>query len=545
MKDLELREVFAPFLAENDDPCRKSETILEKYVGRKDCPEGWCPVVPRDSLTPGDAAELDRCTMLREQQLGLCGSDVDAAKHNDCLPCAQEQAFGQPSVLEAAFGQNFLRQLRGAKEERKGQGPTAYELMEELMRRVVLRKFKGDFYYLENGVYHYLPDSELKSYVFYVLRDALQANGHPRLLTNVAELLTSNPDLRVPITTDSPERLYFSNGVLEVPQNILRPVGPHDFFTSYIAVDYPTGEIPGCPVFEKFLRDVSGGDELIVRTIWEMTGYLLVPGNEAKAFFVLQGVGNSGKSVLGNLISGLFSPDAVSYLDIFRLGGRFDVSALKRVRVNISMDLANGRINRQAISVIKSITGGDGVPMEAKFRNVEFDQVSCKLLFGSNHLLALAEQDEAFLARLVAIPFRYAVPEDRQDKNLLQKLESERPAIVLRALAAYRELAARNFRFLMGSEGAVCGYSKSHEDLERFVDECCIFDSAAKTSTKDLHLAFYGFCERHGLPFIQDAAAFSQRLNRLCSGRAVNKRMRIKGESVNGYLGLSLVKGGE
>lgn len=458
------------------------------------------------------------------------------AKHTECLPCVQEheRVFGQPNVLEAAFGQNFLRQLRGAKEEKRGQGPTAYDLMEEMMRRVVLRKFKGDFYYLENGVYHYFPDSELRSYVFHVLRDALQANGHPRLLTNVADLLISNPDLRVPITTDSPERLYFSNGTLEVAQNILKSVGPHDFFTSYIAVDYPTGEIPGCPVFEKFLRDVSGGDATIIQMIWEMIGYLLVPGNEAKVFFVLQGVGNSGKSVLGNLISGLFNPDAVLHLDIFRLGGRFDVSALKRVGVNVSMDLANGRINRQAISIIKSITGGDGIPLEAKFRDVEFGQVSCKLLFSSNHLLALAERDEAFLARLVAIPFRYAIPDDCQDKNLLSKLETERPAIVLRALAAYRELAARNFKFLMGGEGAVCGYSGSHEDLERFVDECCVFDSAAKTSTKDLHLAFYNFCERHGLPFIQDASAFSQRLNRFCSGRAVNKRMRIKGESVNG-----------
>lgn len=113
--------------------------------------------------------------------------------------------------------------------------------------------------------------------------------------------------------------------------------------------------------------------------------------------------------MLGNLIADLFNPEAVSHLDIFRLGGRFDLSALRRVRVNISMDLANGCLNRQAISAIKAITGDDGIPLEGKFKDVEFGKVQCKLLFGSNHRLSLAENDDAFLNRLVVIPFQYAI----------------------------------------------------------------------------------------------------------------------------------------
>lgn len=121
----------------------------------------------------------------------------------------------------------------------------------------------------------------------------------------------------------------------------------------------------------------------------------------AKSFFLLQGVGDSGKSVLGNLISSMFNPEALAHLDIYRFKEKFSTSALIDKRLNICMDLPRARISREAIGVIKMLTGDDTITIEQKFRPSESYKPTCKLLFGSNFPLMPADNDPAFCSRLV------------------------------------------------------------------------------------------------------------------------------------------------
>ena len=66
----------------------------------------------------------------------------------------------------------------------------------------------------------------------------------------------------------------------------------------------------------------------------------------------------------------------------------------------------------------------------AKFRN------KAKILFATNHAVGTKEDDSALLRRVVCIPFRYSVPREAQDQELLAKLKQERDAILTRALIA-------------------------------------------------------------------------------------------------------------
>lgn len=543
MATIYLDDIFAPFYEDPSpkDIIKRKEQILSKY--KTDPAESGVtiPIIPLDDLAPGDRKEVDKCAATLEAQL------QPASK-----PCSMESTPSTPLTLAPvpfdrlsyAIAKNTLHSLMRQPNSQARPKPTHLELTELFLSRIILRRFNGDFYFFTGGVYQYVPPAELSTLIFDVIYDALQLDGNARVISGVASLLSAHPGIRMNATTDSPDRLYFLNGVLEISQGVFRPIGPQDFFTSYIAVTYPINEMPTCPIFDSFLTFVSGGNPVIAETIWEMLGYLLVPGNEAKAFFILQGVGNSGKSVLGNLISELFNQEAVSHLDIFRLGGRFDTSALRRVRINISMDLPSGRLNRQAISSIRSITGDDGVPLEPKFKDVEFGKISCKLLFGSNHRISLAEIDEAFLNRLVVIPFQYAVPKEHQDKGLLQKLRGEKSAIVVRALGAYQELAARNFQFLLGAGEAgqdFCAYTESEDVIADFLAQCCIFEQNAITPTSTLYHRFCQFCAVNHLPNFDNSNTFSRVLNKHCGGRIYRKKARVGGESSNCYHGIRLL----
>ena len=76
------------------------------------------------------------------------------------------------------------------------------------------------------------------------------------------------------------------------------------------------------------------------------------------------------------------------------------------------MDLPRAKISREAIGTIKMLTGDDTITIEEKFRQSESYKPTCKLLFGSNFPLMPADNDPAFRARLITIPFRYAVPKE-------------------------------------------------------------------------------------------------------------------------------------
>ena len=207
-----------------------------------------------------------------------------------------------------------------------------------------------------------------------------------------------------------------------------------------------------------------------------------------KSFFLLQGVGDSGKSVLGNLISNMFNREALAHLDIYRFKDKFSTSALRGKRLNICMDLPRTRISREAIGVIKMLTGDDTITIEQKFKFSESYKPTCKLLFGSNFPLMPADNDPAFRTRLVVLPFQYQIPKEQQDKHLLEKLLEERSAIAVKALDAYLRLRARNYQFIP-VQGELCvmtGYVAASDMMEAFLSECCVFYPEAYTFTTDL-----------------------------------------------------------
>ena len=421
---------------------------------------------------------------------------------------------------------------------------TATEAVELLLGQVILRRFDQKFYVFNGQVYQYLSEDGLNYLIHATLYAHIHQSGGPRLLNEVAKLLRSHPAIQTFATTDGPDRVYFLNGAFEVQQNYLRPVGATDFYTSYIPVSYPDDQDTTCPTFDCFLSTVSGGDWQIVQTIWEMMGYLIAGDTRGKCFFVLQGVGNSGKSVLTSLISNFFSPGAVAYEDTDQLRGRFDSDLLRGRKLNICGDLPGGRIHPRVVGLIKKLTGRDMVMGESKFKDAREMAPTCNLLFATNFSLQIVGEDDAFFDRMVTIPFRYAIPHEKQDKALLDKLLAERSAIAARALDAYvHGLRPRNFVFPLTGCGQcheVYGGVSMADSLSGFLEQYCEFGDGFFAQTSVLQMAYLHYCEANGHPGIFDAVKFSRNLNQFCAGRIASKKRRVGGKPVNGYDGIRL-----
>lgn len=304
-----------------------------------------------------------------------------------------------------------------------------------------------------------------------------------------------------------------------------------------------------CPHMDQFLHSISAGNPLIVQRIWEMIGYLITPTNQ-KHLFILSGVPNSGKSVLGNFIRGLFPKNQIENLDIDQLGKRTATSRLIGKSVNISMDLPNKALSPLAVRNIKLITGNDSITVEYGNGGYESCHIACRFLFATNHPLTLKGADSAFERRIIFIPFSKSIAPRDQNPNLLQNLFSERDWIVAKALAHYRDLRLNNFQF------AGTGFPQfkpnikylptAADDIDahlcEFVDTECIIglSSENRTYTSELYNAYREFCSEKSYTPLNQEAAFSRALNK-CYGEQIQKaRWRSGTENQNGFLGIVL-----
>lgn len=428
-------------------------------------------------------------------------------------------------------------------------GPSHIQLENLLVARVPLRR-NGEAIYVWVGTYYKrMTEAEIRTLIRQYLDQELSINGNAMQLQNVQTLLCADPRIQgVPLENGETDLLCLTNGLLDLKTLQLLPANSNFFFTSRIEAAWLGAQM--CRNFDAFLQQTFGGDPTLIKRMWQVLGYALAPDNRAKRFVVLQGVGNSGKSVIGNLISSFFDPSAVANVDIFKLKERFATAELVDKRVNVSMDLPAGNLSDQAVGMLKKITGGDAVTVEEKYHAPRSAVINATMIFGTNHELRLWDFDEAFAKRVLLVPFQYPVPKEQQDPHLIDRLKAERAGILYRAVLEYRELVKNNYVF--AGDDVISFHSQCVErstvppdGVVEFIAACCMMDATNFTSTERLHLAYLDFCREHRLPALNDRAAFSRQFSTAAGTAVKREKQRVNGVPMNGYRGIALIGGEE
>lgn len=297
-----------------------------------------------------------------------------------------------------------------------------------------------------------------------------------------------------------------------------------------------------------FIRDISSGNQEIMLRIWQMIGYLLTPDTRARVLFLLQGESSTGKSLLGKVISSLFEERNVSNLNIKQLGSTLNVKALSNKHLNVSMDLPNEPIPSSSISFIKQLTGGDDCSKIFSYGSIYKIFSHCKFLFATNHPLIIKGVDNAFVSRIVTIPFLYPIPKEQQNPFLFETLISEADYIVTKAIYYYHGLAHGNYIF-SGSKLDICKTSvvsigspsdEANTVIKNFATDECVFGKY-KIHTKELYYAYRKYCEKHSYQYLDNPKAFSRVFKKCFELKVSNSRWRFNGnENLHGFKGVTL-----
>jgi P4 family phage/plasmid primase-like protien len=421
----------------------------------------------------------------------------------------------------------------------------ALAIAEDFAKRERLIIVSGAIYHYNGIFYSLLSDDAAQRLIFQNYRSEISRTSPVSILKNVATLLKFCTNKVFEEFPANSHLIVFKNGTLEVSSGRFRANSPDDLANSALGIEYDSDRWK-MPYIKHFLETIADGDIDLYELMLQVIGYILSNDIKAKAFFYLEGIGDAGKSRFCDLIASFFpisGTNKVARIALQDLGGKFSLGNLVNSKLNISEDLPDNPLSQTTVSRIKMISDANRLEAEAKYVQSFSFKPLCKLLFASNHPLRLKESDAAFINRVVYIPFMNAIPKEKQDKNILEKMHEELPALFNRAFAAYKRLVENGYmwagsdRFKPEISIANSGISMDKEQIiKRFIATCCEFEQNAIVSTEELRYVYDKYCHQvNHLPIAGDR--FSRELSAILPDTV--KRIKI-GNQRRGYQGIKI-----
>ena len=331
-----------------------------------------------------------------------------------------------------------------------GRRQTLQDMQNAIVAQVPLITHNGGLYYYNGRTYKALGSSyELLGLVRSKVSTTAFASTTTKQFFDLLVYLKAD-DRLTPVhygsrLKNSKYKVVLNNGVLDLESMELHPHSSRYLTFHELEADYVQKKPK---VFLRFLEQVSGWDSEISRRIAEVVGYLL-SGLNHRYFFVAGTAPGSGKSTLGLLLQALVGADQVSSISTHQLDRRFALGSTRNKILNLAMDVPKGHLSSVAVSLIKSITGGDPIEIEEKYQPTERIISNLRFLFGTNYPITVSESDDeaAFWQRMVVLPFTKSVPPHLADLTLLDKLIEEKDEITSYCLRALSRVIANNMQF--------------------------------------------------------------------------------------------------
>ena len=294
-----------------------------------------------------------------------------------------------------------------------------------------------------------------------------------------------------------PWLLNTPDGTIDLHTGAKRAHNPADYITKSTAAA-PGG---GCPLFLRFLDEITDGDTELQLFLQRVFGYSLTGSTREHALFFGYGTGRNGKSVLIDTVSGIANDyHTVAPIETFTASGHerhpTDLAGVRGARLVTAIETEEGR--RWAESRIKALTGGDKI--SARFMRQDFFQYKpqFKLVIAGNHKPSLRSVDEAIRSRFNLIPFLVTIPLDQRDLQLGEKLKAEWSGILqwmIDGCVSWQEIGLAPPKSVTE---ATTAYLESEDGLAAWMEEACERDPGAFETSSDLFTSWKAWAERSG-----------------------------------------------
>ncbi|WP_339998885.1 phage/plasmid primase, P4 family [Priestia aryabhattai] len=412
--------------------------------------------------------------------------------------------------------------------------PIDYLVTNKFLTKNIVKLFAGRvrLYDFQFGYFKELSELELHIAIKESLPKEIDMQLTKNKIMEVVHRIRTRPELQVEY--DSFDRnvhlINFRDLVYDVDTGQTYPHSPDYLFTSYIDANYR--ERNNVKVFNennyskmdgnylnRLIQDCTGGDINKVRSLQQVTGYIISNEWRAKKFFILIGLPHTGKSVWLSIWRALIGSNHTTSMSLNQIGSnRFMTAELFKSKLNITSELdENGKI--QGTSVIKAVTGGDLLTAERKGENPFHFYGRTKLVAAGNYMPPVNKLDgtSAFTDRLHFLMFNHSIPEEKRDKELLDKLltDTERTEIIHWALEGLEELKRKNFVFAESDSAKQFkkNYIGDLNNVPDFINDRCNIDVNnydLKVQRRHFYPEYIEYCKENGIKALSKSEFYTE-----------------------------------
>lgn len=403
-------------------------------------------------------------------------------------------------------------------------------------------------YVYERGAYRIYADDMMKGIIKGYIAQYDEELVRIKQINETFQLLATDLDYVPQENLNAREDIInFQNGLLYVTaeEATLYPHSPKVLSTIQIPCDWTGKETP-TPVFDRYMHTLTNGDVAIRQLLLEFMGACIsnVKGWRMKKALFLVGEGDTGKSQLKSLVERLLGIGNYIGIDLTEIEARFGTGAIYGTRLAGSSDMSF--LTVEELKTFKKITGGDSLFAEFKGQQGFEFTYGGLLWFCMNRLPKFGGDDGKWVYnRIMAVNCPNAIPKDKQDKLLLDKMYAEREGIVYQAIMALQTVIANGYRFSepQSIEVARETYMAENNTVISFFDECmCPWENGIINShctTGRIYRVYQAWCRENNNGFAKTAREFRSELASHLGGSYVDITTRRKGNTYYKSYGLN------
>lgn len=314
------------------------------------------------------------------------------------------------------------------------------------------------------------------------------------------ELARSLVPVRLAELDADPWALNCHNGTVDLRTGELRRHDRDDRCTRLAGAEYdPAAD---SPLWIDFLHTIFSDDAELIGFAQRAVGYAATGVIREHVVNVLWGAGANGKSTfldaIGFALGDYGGPGAPGLL----MARRGDAHPTERMDLRGKRFVwcvetsEGGRLNEE---LLKLLSGGDRIKARGMRENfVEFPPTH-KLFVSTNHKPVVKGTDTGIWRRLQLWPFIAAIPLERQDTAMLDKLKAEAPAILKWIVDGCIRWQRERLNPPECVQAAVADYRAEMDVLGAWIKQRCITDQpTVTTKAGELYASYKNWAEAAG-----------------------------------------------
>lgn len=294
--------------------------------------------------------------------------------------------------------------------------------------------------------------------------------------------------------------LNLQNGLFSLSDYTLYPHSKDVFSVTQIPIEYTTTQ--PTPVFDKFIDDITMGDEELKLVLQEVSGYILSNDISAEKAIFLIGGGANGKSTYARILEQLAGSENTSHTPLSAFGTNFGLASMVGCSLNLAAENNATRINSE---IFKAVVSGDVIEINRKYKPALNISLSTKLVCLFNELPDCIDASYGYFRRLLIIPFNNTFKGDEIDVNLSEKLKVELSGILNWSLAGLKRLRANDYKF---TDSKLCNqvlaeYKDSINPVACFFESLFVVNEDMQIRKSDIFKIYEDFCKENAYEVLQ------------------------------------------